>query len=256
MPGEQLKRPRKKIGTNVEFCPWTELPPIPDDIHDTKRMSRPGVGLGERIIGVFLVILLAPLMLLLALAIKITSPGGPVLYRQVRVGLDRRCLSPIGIHQDGQPDRRKTPGVGQLFQIYKFRTMVPDAEQQTGPVWALKADPRITPLGQVLRHLRLDELPQLFNIIQGQMRLIGPRPERPHFVKDLCVDIPDYPYRQAVPPGITGLAQVVQGYDSSVDDVRKKVKYDLFYVRNKGYMMDMKILIRTIDVVLRGRGAH
>jgi len=253
---KQLNKHKNLVGDKVEFCPWTELPPVPDDIHGDGLLSRPGVSFLERLAAIFLAILLSPLMLAIALVVKATSPGGPVLYRQVRVGLDRRCVSRRRYERIHAPDRRKNHGVGQLFQIYKFRTMVPNAEQLTGPVWATKSDSRITPVGGVLRHLRLDEIPQLFNIIQGQMRLIGPRPERPHFVKDLCVDIPDYPYRQAVPPGITGLAQVNQGYDSSLDDVRKKIKYDLFYVRNKGYMMDIKILIRTIDVMLRGRGAH
>ncbi len=140
--------------------------------------------------------------------------------------------------------------------IWKFRTMIPDAEARTGPVWASENDPRITRTGRVLRHLRLDELPQLFNVFRGQMRLIGPRPERPHFVSELSVDMPDYPKRLEVPPGITGLAQVEKQYDTIIDDVRTKLQYDLFYVRNRCRLLDIKILVKTIDVVLRGRGAR
>jgi lipopolysaccharide/colanic/teichoic acid biosynthesis glycosyltransferase len=199
-----------------------------------------------------LLFMVSPILLLVALAIKLESPGGPVFYRQVRVGVDRR--------RDRKPhmgsDRRSETGFGKPFRIWKFRTMIPDAEAATGPVWALARDPRITRVGQVLRHLRLDELPQLMNVISGEMSLIGPRPERPHFVERLSREMPNYSGRLQVTPGITGLAQVEREYDASVQDVKTKLKYDLFYVEHKSALMDLKILLRTVDVVLRGRGAH
>jgi lipopolysaccharide/colanic/teichoic acid biosynthesis glycosyltransferase len=134
--------------------------------------------------------------------------------------------------------------------------MIPDAEAASGPVWAADRDPRVTRVGRILRHLRLDEVPQLVNVIRGEMRLIGPRPERPHFVSRLAADIPDYARRTTVPPGITGLAQVEREYDASVDDVRTKLKYDLFYVKNRSRLLDFKILLKTVDVMVRGRGAR
>jgi lipopolysaccharide/colanic/teichoic acid biosynthesis glycosyltransferase len=134
--------------------------------------------------------------------------------------------------------------------------MVPDAEAKTGPVWALQNDPRITRVGRLLRYLRFDELPQLINVVQGHMRLIGPRPERPQFVEQLTKAVPEYPRRLTVAPGITGLAQVQRDYDEDLDDVRTKLKYDLFYVDHRCPMLNFKILMKTVDVVLRGRGAH
>ena len=184
-----------------------------------------------------------PLLGLCALLIKLDSPEGPAFFTQLRTGKG-----------------------GRRFKMHKFRTMVEDAEglkadfahlnELRWPDFKIKNDPRITRVGRVLRHLRLDELPQLFNVLRGQMRLIGPRPERPHFVSELSANMPDYPNRLKVPPGITGLAQVEKQYDSSVDDVRTKLYYDLFYVKNRCRLLDFKILVKTIDVVLRGRGAR
>jgi lipopolysaccharide/colanic/teichoic acid biosynthesis glycosyltransferase len=219
-------------------------------------MSPRTVGLLERLVALILIIISAPLMLLIALAVKLDSPRAPVVYRQERVGQNRRCREDASSEFAGPQDRRETRGLGRIFPIYKFRSMIPDAEKNTGPVWASERDPRITPVGSVLRWLRLDELPQLFNILRGHMRLIGPRPERPHFVSGLCLEIPEYAQRLTVPPGITGLAQVERQYDASVEDVRTKVKYDLFYARNRSSLLDIKILLKTIDVMLRGRGVH
>jgi len=247
-----------------DFSPWTALAAsaLPGDRRRHVADLRPGPI--ERGIALILLLACSPLMLLVALAIKLDSPAGPIFYRQDRVGLNRRGQALAGEeHALESRDRRRpgaerrtTPGVGEVFRIYKFRTMVPDAEQTTGPVWAAAHDPRVTGVGTLLRRSRLDELPQLINIIQGHMRLIGPRPERPHFVQHLCVEIPDYPDRQRVAPGITGLAQVEREYDSDVDAVRKKIMYDLFYVRNRCNLLDLKILLKTIDVMLRGRGAR
>ncbi|MFH1144816.1 MAG: sugar transferase [Candidatus Eisenbacteria bacterium] len=222
----------------------------------TRARRAPSVGIFERSVAAVGLIGVSPLLLLISTAIKLESPRGPVFFRQERVGLNRRRGRADAARAGLPQDRRKRTGYGQTFMIYKFRTMIPDAERQTGPVWASENDPRITRIGRVLRGLRLDELPQLFNVVGGQMRLIGPRPERPHFVEQLSRDIPEYLQRLTIPPGITGLAQVEREYDSDVSDVRKKVKYDLFYARHQCWLMDVKILLKTIQVVVARRGAH
>ena len=253
-PAGELAVARK----GFDFSPWTDLPPLASDsdLATSSDTSRPN-GL-ERVCAAVALIAASPVLALVALAVKIESPRGPVLYRQERVGVDRRRPRDLSdVHAfTGDRDRRRTPGTGQPFHIWKFRTMVPDAEARTGPVWASAKDPRITRVGRVLRHLRLDELPQLMNMVQGNMRLIGPRPERPHFVQHFAATVPEYPRRHAVAPGITGLAQVEREYDADLDDVRTKLKYDLFYVDHRSWKMDLKILIKTIDVVVRGRGAR
>ncbi len=239
-----------------DFSPWIRLPTSPVATRASVVKSRKRVDLWERRVALLAMIVASPLMLVIALAIKLDSPGGPVLFRQRRVGLDRRDLQGGPGTPDNGSDRRRKQRFGQVFWLFKFRTMIPDAERLTGPVWATENDPRITRVGRILRYLRLDELPQLFNVLRGQMGLIGPRPERPHFVRQLCADIPGYQQRLKVPPGITGLAQVERTYDASLDDVRKKIMYDLFYVQNRCRLLDIKILIKTLDVALRGRGAR
>jgi len=182
-------------------------------------------------VTVSIVVLVAgfPFWLLVALLIKMDSKG-PVFYRQERVGKD-----------------------GEIFSILKFRSMVQDAEHG-GPQWAGKSDPRVTRLGGILRKLHLDEIPQFINVLKGEMSLIGPRPERPVFVEDLTKQIPLYKRRLSVRPGITGWAQVKHSYDESIDDVKKKVQYDLFYIENISLRMDMKIIASTIYHMLLGRG--
>jgi lipopolysaccharide/colanic/teichoic acid biosynthesis glycosyltransferase len=241
--------------TAFSFVHWRDLPQIPPDAPVPAASEETPVGYLERGLALVLLIAVTPLMILIAVVLKITSPAAPVFYLQERVGLDRRQPRPPDDRYTGS-DRRRNSAPGQLFRICKFRTMVPNAERLTGPVWASQRDPRITRVGGVLRKLRFDELPQLGNVVRGQMRLIGPRPERPHFVGELSKAIPDYLLRLTVPPGITGLAQVEKEYDTSVDDVRAKLKYDLFYVRNRCRLLDIKILLRTVDVMVRGRGAH
>lgn len=233
------------------FDSWRDLPFLaPAEARKlTAEFEVPPI---ERVVALIGLVALSPLMVVVAAAIKIASPGGPVLYRQLRVGVDRRRLHTSWAHEE----RRQSPGYGRGFWIYKFRTMIPNAEKHSGPTWATKNDPRIFPLGRLLRLTRLDELPQLFNVAVGEMRLIGPRPERPHFVHQLTERIPEYAKRQRVPPGITGLAQVEREYDASVDDVRTKVKYDLFYVDNRSIRLDAKILIKTFEVVFRAKGAR
>ncbi|MGB9802293.1 sugar transferase [Desulfofundulus sp.] len=174
-------------------------------------------------------ILAAPVMALCVLAIALTSPG-PVFYTQERTGFR-----------------------GKTFRVYKFRTMIRDAEKQTGPVLAGEKDPRITPVGRILRATRLDELPQLFNVLKGDMSLVGPRPERPFFVKQFASEIPDYHYRHLVKPGLTGLAQVHGKYTTSAAD---KLRYDLYYIRNYSLLLDLKILLQTIPVILGGEAAR
>lgn len=171
-----------------------------------------------------------PLWLAIGAIIRMTSPG-PAIYRQTRVGQ-----------------------FGKSFTIYKFRTMVDGAERDTGPVWAERRDVRVTPLGRWLRRLRIDEIPQLANVLMGQMSLVGPRPERPYFVRQLASEIPLYSRRHRVQPGLTGLAQVKGTYDTSLDTVRQKLKYDLFYIETMSLGLDAKILFQTIRTALSGGG--
>jgi lipopolysaccharide/colanic/teichoic acid biosynthesis glycosyltransferase len=186
-------------------------------------------------------IVLAPLMLVIAALVKLTS-AGPVFYTQTRVGVDRRAKDDAGFF------RRRIDYGGRLFTIYKFRTMyvaAPNAAQ----VWASKGDPRITPLGRILRKYRLDELPQLINVLRGEMNVVGPRPEQPDIFMELREQIDRYQDRQRVLPGITGWAQVNQKYDSCIDDVRRKVEYDLEYAHRQSVWEDLRIMVRTLPVV-------
>jgi lipopolysaccharide/colanic/teichoic acid biosynthesis glycosyltransferase len=169
---------------------------------------------------------------LVAIAIKIDSVG-PVFFTQERCGQN-----------------------GKVFTIIKFRSMVKDAERMSGPVWSQKDDPRITKVGKIIRRLRIDEIPQMFNVLTGEMSFVGPRPERPFFVEKLSSEIPYYKRRLKVRPGITGWAQVKHKYDETLEDVKIKLKYDLFYIENMSLRMDFKIIFRTIYVVLFGKGHY
>ena len=193
-------------------------------------------------------VVLSPLLLVIAVMVLLTSRG-PVLYTQERVGLDRRgrSLRPSN-------HRRALDLGGQPFTIYKFRTMRVDAEHKTGAVWASKDDPRVTPVGRFLRQYRLDELPQLLNVLKGEMSIVGPRPERPAIFAQLRANIAEYPLRQRAKPGITGLAQINHHYDACLDDVRKKVQFDLEYIRRQSLLEDIKIMVKTVPVVLLRRG--
>jgi lipopolysaccharide/colanic/teichoic acid biosynthesis glycosyltransferase len=194
------------------------------------------------------IVLLLPILLLVALAVRLSSPG-PIVYMQERVGLDRRGEDPNRTNR-----RRRADMGGQPFMIYKFRTMVVDAERESGAVWARPADPRVTPVGHFLRQYRLDELPQLVNVLKGEMNIVGPRPERPQIFARLRGEIAEYPLRQRAKPGITGLAQISHQYDQSIDDVRAKVGYDLEYIRRQSALEDLRIMAKTIPVVLFRRG--
>jgi sugar transferase (PEP-CTERM system associated) len=173
-----------------------------------------------------------PLFPLIALLIKLDSPG-PVFYRQERLG-------------EG----------GTVFWLVKFRSMRNDAEAQTGPVWAGERDPRVTRVGRILRRTRLDELPQLMNVLRGEMSLVGPRPERPAFIRELQEKIPFYLHRLAVKPGLTGWAQVKYHYGSTVEDALEKLQYDFYYVKNLSIFLDLLILLHTLQVVLLGKGSR
>ena len=197
--------------------------PIPAWEKSTKRLIDVLTSLSVLILG-------SPLWLVVGGLVRVTS-SGPAIYRQTRVGQ-----------------------YGELFTMYKFRTMYENAEKETGPVWAQKGDARVTPLGRMLRRIRLDEMPQLWNVLKGEMSLVGPRPERPFFVEQHVGAIPLYSRRHRVKPGVTGLAQVKWRYDGDLDDVRQKLKYDLFYIENMSLRMDAKILLQTTRTAVGGGG--
>jgi sugar transferase (PEP-CTERM system associated) len=177
-------------------------------------------------------VLLLPVMALVAALVRLTSRG-PVFYHQARVGLR-----------------------GRVFTVHKFRSMQQDAEAGTGPVWAAKqGDSRVTPVGRWLRRTRLDELPQLWNILKGEMSLVGPRPERPEFVSELTAGIPYYGQRHVVRPGLTGWAQVRYTYGASTEDALQKLQYDLYYIKNLSVALDLYIILETIKTVVLRRGA-
>ena len=200
------------------------------------------------VIAAAALLVLAPVVVLVAIAVRLTSPG-PILYTQTRIGLDRRRS-----RVDALYDRRLQDLGGRVFTIYKFRTMHVDAEAVSGVVWATPRDPRVTPIGRVLRKLRLDEVPQLYNVLRGDMNIVGPRPERPSIFARLRENISEYPVRQRIKPGITGWAQVNHSYDASLEDVRIKVRYDLEYLQRQGLAEDLKIMLKTVPVVLFRRG--
>jgi lipopolysaccharide/colanic/teichoic acid biosynthesis glycosyltransferase len=194
------------------------------------------------------IVLGAPLFLLIGLAVWLTS-GRPIFYTQWRVGIDRRKPN-----TGGGNHRRVVDYGGKLFRIYKFRTMRSD-DRPTDQVWARPDDPRVTRLGRLLRKYRLDELPQLVNVLKGDMNLVGPRPEQPEIFRALRNDLSDYAFRQRVLPGITGWAQVNHHYDSCVDDVKRKLSYDLEYIHRRSAVEDLRIVLRTVPVVALRKGA-
>jgi len=192
-----------------------------------KRIKR-GFDLLASLLGLLVFL---PLCLIIALAIKLDSPG-PVFYRQERVGQG-----------------------GRTFYMVKFRSMTVDAEKD-GPIWAVVNDQRVTSVGRWLRKLRLDELAQIINVIRGEMSIVGPRPERPYFVKKLVKKVPFYSHRHAVKPGITGWAQIMYPYGASQEQAQEKLKYDLYYIKHMSPLMDLRIISETAKIVLLGRGAR
>ena len=202
----------------------TELGPNPNRV-----VLQAAYTIAAALVGVLITL---PVMLLVAIAVKLSSPG-PVLYRQQRVG------------------KNDAP-----FTLYKFRSMYADAEAGSGAVWAKKDDPRITPIGRWLRKLRLDELPQLFNVLKGEMSIVGPRPERPEFVAELERKIPYYRQRHCVKPGITGWAQINHKYGDTIEDTIIKLEYDLYYIKNLAPALDVYIMFQTAKVMLLSRGSQ
>lgn len=199
-------------------------------------------------IATLALILVSPVFIVFAALVKLTSDG-PIFYSQARVGLDRRRARAQNAY-----DRRTRDLGGLPFMIHKFRTMYLGAERPRGAVWATEGDPRVTPVGSFMRRFRIDELPQLINVIRGDMNIVGPRPERPSIFSRLCVDIAEYPLRQQAKPGITGWAQVNQSYDRNLDDVRAKVRYDLEYLQRQGVREDLMIMAKTVPVMIFRKG--
>ncbi len=191
--------------------------------------------ISKRIVGIILsiigLILTSPILLLTAILIKIESPG-PVFFKQVRVGKD-----------------------GKNFVLVKFRSMRVDAEKY-GAQWAQKNDPRVTKVGRIIRKLRIDEIPQMWNVLKGEMSFVGPRPERPEFVKELAKIIPYYEQRHAVQPGITGWAQISYPYGASIEDAKEKLKYDLYYIKHMSLLFDLYIILKTVKIILFREGAR
>ena len=184
------------------------------------------------LVSLLILVITSPILVITSVAIILDSKG-PVFFKQERMGQN-----------------------GKIFNILKFRSMINDAEKYTGPVWSQKDDPRVTRVGKIVRKIRIDEIPQMYNVLKGEMSLVGPRPERPFFVDKLSKEIPYYKRRLKVRPGITGWAQVKHKYDETIEDVKVKLRYDLFYIENMSIRMDFKILLRTVFVVLFGKGHY
>ena len=196
------------------------------------RTSRVFKRLFGLFLSTFMLIIFSPLMLLVALIIKLDSRG-PVIFSQERIG-----------------------EYGKTFTLYKFRSMREDAEKETGPVWATEEDPRVTGIGKIIRKLRIDELPQLWNVFKGDMSFVGPRPERPFFVEKLKKTVPYYKERLCVKPGVTGWAQIKYPYGASEKDALEKLKYELYYIKNMSFLMDLLVIFHTTKIVLLGRGSR
>jgi lipopolysaccharide/colanic/teichoic acid biosynthesis glycosyltransferase len=224
-------------------APWRLDSIIPVD--RLQQITRRSVNVLLALVGL---ILAAPLMLVITVLITLTSPG-PIIFRQTRVGLDRRRPDSDRGHW-----RRQVDYGGRLFTMYKFRTMAASTDSHV-QVWAQPNDPRVTAIGRVLRKYRLDEIPQLFNVVKGDMNFVGPRPEQPKIFAELRENIDQYPRRQSVLPGITGWAQINQSYDSCVEDVRSKLHYDLEYIERQSVLQDLKIVFLTVPVVIFRLGA-
>ncbi len=213
--------------TQILGQPLMEL--LPDRLSFWEKLVKT---FGDYVISMAVIILGLPLWIIVALAIVIDSRGG-VFYRQERTG-------------EG----------GRVYRIFKFRSMVADAEGATGAIWAGKCDDRVTRIGKIIRKTRIDEVPQFLNVLTGEMAVVGPRPERPEIIEQLRTIYPFYDKRLTVKPGITGWAQVNLEYDTSFEDVSKKLKHDFQYIENQSLFLDLEILARTVNVVLTGKGAH
>ena len=253
---ERVRRTERLIPVSAPGSPV----PWYREVAPWQRKSKRVVDIGLSVVGLSLFVLALPF---LALAIKLDSRG-PVFYSQVRVGINRResdrrrraGMEPkVDRRRPGNLwDRRKVVAEGEIFKMIKLRTMYVNSESD-GIRWASKNDSRITRVGNFLRQTRLDEFPQFWNVLTGDMSIVGPRPERPPFITHLSAEVPGYLQRLYFKPGITGLAQVENGYDDSVDSVERKVEMDLRYMREFTLLGDIVILFRSVVVVLTGRGA-
>lgn len=238
-----------EIARELRVVPFADIGPVAEA--SEVIVPRPRSETVSRVLNVVIatvgLICASPLILLIALAVKLTSKG-PVLYSQLRVGVDRRA-------RFGKADDRRVYDLGgKPFTMYKFRTMHVNAEADGRAVWAKQADPRVTLVGRVLRRARLDELPQLYNVLRGEMNVVGPRPERPTIFANLRENIPEYSLRQRVKPGITGWAQINQCYDVTMECVREKVRYDLEYLQRQSVVEDLRIMTMTLPVMLFRKG--
>lgn len=274
-PAQQTVSPGDLSDLVLDYADLAGLPPTDwltrlklqrprRDVRCLSQSARLTKRIADIIISSIMLVCLAPVMLLVAIAVKLTSPG-PIIFAQTRVGLNYRKKRPDrrqsrqAAAPEIEADRRKGPrrgdsGYGKPFVLYKFRTMRTDAEKN-GAQFAQKNDPRVTSIGRFMRKTRLDELPQLWNVLKGDMSLVGPRPERPEFIEKLSDQVPGYLHRLGLKPGLTGIAQVVNGYDNNIESFKRKVAFDLLYLQNVCFWNDLKILFRTIRVVLTGSGA-
>jgi lipopolysaccharide/colanic/teichoic acid biosynthesis glycosyltransferase len=250
----------------------TVLDPVVSDINalglrveESEECSTPAFEKIKRAFDVMFagaaVVMLSPLIFLISVLIKLESPGA-AFYKQERIGLNRRRndrrrpSSPdyAGPERRRSNDRRKSIHAGRPFHIYKLRTMRADAESN-GPCLSKKKDPRITRVGRLLRRTRIDEIPQFINVLKGEMSIVGPRPERSFFINQVRRDVPEFPLRLRVKPGITGLAQVENGYTETVEEMTGKLYYDLKYISRLSLLQEFKILYKTVSVVITGKGA-
>jgi lipopolysaccharide/colanic/teichoic acid biosynthesis glycosyltransferase len=251
LPAKTHSQATTPIDTVVVRSNGTETvlrgPRVPDSEESPLSWLQAARRLLNVVVALVGLIVALPLMIAVGIAIKLTSPG-PVLYTQPRVGVDRR-----NGRRPPEASRRVVDYGGKLFRIYKFRTM---HVQQGGAdqKWAQRDDPRVTSIGKFLRRYRLDELPQLINVLLGDMNLVGPRPEQPRIFAMMREQIPNYAGRQRVLPGLTGWAQINLSYDNTTDDVRKKVKYDLEYIARESPLEDLKIILYTLPAVVVKRG--
>ena len=216
----------------------------PHDAFEPRSRSEVASRIVNFVLALLMLAVASPVMLLVAMLVKLTSRG-PVLYTQIRVGIDRRWNRTWALNE-----RRREDLGGSQFTILKFRSMRVDAEINGHAVWATQDDDRVTGIGQFMRRSRIDELPQLINVLRGDMNIVGPRPERPSIFVRLREQIDEYPVRQRVKPGITGLAQVSNPYDRNIDDVRRKVNFDIQYMRRQSLWTDLCIMARTVPVMI------
>ncbi len=271
----QLEKRPENLSDVLEYAAAEQLPSVHwlsqlgdqdsrIDLHSLESETRILKRVCDVVLASCMLTILSPVMIVTAILVKLTSPG-PAIFRQTRVGLNLRRPGAERRQSDDPPpageerripenDRRKEFSYGRHFTLYKFRSMRNDAEKN-GAQFATPGDARVTCIGTFMRKSRLDELPQLWNVIRGDMSLVGPRPERPEFIEQLSEEIPDYLQRLGLKPGLTGVAQIVNGYDNNLASFRRKVAFDLMYLRNCCLWNDLKILFRTIRVVLSGSGA-